>query len=55
MLSRMLKAKRLNFDNVFVRDTQVYQAQKGRRRTYREHGRINGKQLIFFLKFKYKI
>ena len=35
------EAKRLDVDNVFVKTAQVNQAQKGRRRTYRAHGRIN--------------
>merc|ERR1712037_190241 len=33
--------KRLDVDNVFVKTAMVNQAQKGRRRTYRAHGRIN--------------
>ncbi len=40
------EAKRLNVDNVFVKNVQVNQAQKGRRRTYRAHGRINGMRAI---------
>jgi len=43
------EAKRLNLENVYVSNVQVNQAQKGRRRTYRAHGRINGKKL--FLNF----
>jgi hypothetical protein len=35
------EAKRLNVDNLVVRDVRVNQAMKGRRRTYRAHGRIN--------------
>ena len=41
------EAKRLDVENVIVKNVQVNQAQKGRRRTYRAHGRINGK-IIFF-------
>jgi large subunit ribosomal protein L17e len=41
------EAKRLNLDNVYVSNVQVNQAQKGRRRTYRAHGRINGKEILF--------
>jgi len=44
------EVKRLNLENVYVSNVQVNQAQKGRRRTYRAHGRINGnfqKSLIF--------
>ena len=37
------EAKRLDVDNVYVKLAEVNQAQKGRRRTYRAHGRINGK------------
>ena len=39
--------KRLNVENCFVANAEVNQAQKGRRRTYRAHGRINGKKKIF--------
>jgi large subunit ribosomal protein L17e len=35
------ESKRLNVDNLVVRDVVVNQAMKGRRRTYRAHGRIN--------------
>ncbi len=35
------ETKRLNVDKVYVKDVQVNQAMKGRRRTYRAHGRIN--------------
>ena len=42
------EAKRLDVDNVFVKTAQVNQAQKGRRRTYRAHGRINGKFIFLF-------
>jgi large subunit ribosomal protein L17e len=35
------ETKRLNVDKLFVKDVQVNQAMKGRRRTYRAHGRIN--------------
>merc|ERR1719460_3523983 len=35
------EAKRLDVDNVYVKLAEVNQAQKGRRRTYRAHGRIN--------------
>ena len=35
------ETKRLNVDKVIVHDVQVNQAMKGRRRTYRAHGRIN--------------
>jgi len=35
------ESKRLNVDNLVVRDVRVNQAMKGRRRTYRAHGRIN--------------
>jgi large subunit ribosomal protein L17e len=35
------EAKRLNVDNLVVKTARVNQAQKGRRRTYRAHGRIN--------------
>jgi large subunit ribosomal protein L17e len=35
------EAKRLNVDNLVVKNVRVNQAQKGRRRTYRAHGRIN--------------
>ena len=41
------EAKRLNVDNVYVKNAEVNQAQKGRRRTYRAHGRINGKDNLF--------
>jgi len=41
------EAKRLNVENVYVKNAEVNQAQKGRRRTYRAHGRINGKKIIF--------
>ncbi len=40
------EAKRLNLENVYVSNVQVNQAQKGRRRTYRAHGRINGKKIF---------
>ncbi len=45
------EAKRLNLDNVYVSNVQVNQAQKGRRRTYRAHGRINGKEILFIYSF----
>ncbi len=32
---------RLNVDKLVVKDVQVNQAMRGRRRTYRAHGRIN--------------
>ena len=35
------ETKRLNVDKLYVSDVQVNQAMKGRRRTYRAHGRIN--------------
>ncbi len=35
------EAKRLDVENLIIRDVRVNQAQKGRRRTYRAHGRIN--------------
>jgi large subunit ribosomal protein L17e len=35
------ESKRLNVDNLIVRDVRVNQAMRGRRRTYRAHGRIN--------------
>jgi large subunit ribosomal protein L17e len=35
------ETKRLNVDKVVVKDVQVNQAMRGRRRTYRAHGRIN--------------
>lgn len=35
------EAKRLNVDKLVVKSVRVNQAQKGRRRTYRAHGRIN--------------
>ena len=35
------EAKRLNVDELVVRDVRVNQAMRGRRRTYRAHGRIN--------------
>jgi len=35
------ETKRLNVDKLVVKDVQVNQAMKGRRRTYRAHGRIN--------------
>jgi large subunit ribosomal protein L17e len=35
------ESKRLNVDNLVVKDVRVNQAMKGRRRTYRAHGRIN--------------
>ncbi len=41
------EAKRLNVENVYVKNAEVNQAQKGRRRTYRAHGRINGKKNIY--------
>ena len=35
------ESKRLNVDNLIVRDVRVNQAMRGRRRTYRAHGRIS--------------
>jgi large subunit ribosomal protein L17e len=35
------ETKRLNVDKLIVKDLQVNQAMRGRRRTYRAHGRIN--------------
>ena len=35
------EAKRLNIDNLVVSNVQVNQAVRGRRRTFRAHGRIN--------------
>jgi large subunit ribosomal protein L17e len=35
------ETKRLNVDKLVVKDVQVNQAMRGRRRTYRAHGRIN--------------
>jgi large subunit ribosomal protein L17e len=35
------EAKRLDVDKVVIKTVQVNQAMKGRRRTYRAHGRIN--------------
>jgi large subunit ribosomal protein L17e len=35
------EAKRLNVDALVVKDVRVNQAMRGRRRTYRAHGRIN--------------
>merc|ERR1719263_1991919 len=35
------ETKGLDIDNLYVSHVQVNQAQKGRRRTYRAHGRIN--------------
>jgi large subunit ribosomal protein L17e len=35
------ESKRLNVDTLVVKDVRVNQAMKGRRRTYRAHGRIN--------------
>jgi large subunit ribosomal protein L17e len=35
------EAKRLNVDKLVVKSVRVNQAQRGRRRTYRAHGRIN--------------
>ena len=40
------EAKRLDVDNVYVKFAEVNHAQKGRRRTYRAHGRINGKKIF---------
>jgi len=49
------EAKRLNLENVYISDVQVNQAQKGRRRTYRAHGRINGKNDFMFFYFVFEI
>ena len=41
------QVKGLNTENLFVKYVQVNQAPKGRRRTYRAHGRINGGCLVW--------
>ena len=38
--------KRLNVDKLVVKKVMVNQAMRGRRRTFRAHGRINGKYLL---------
>ena len=41
------QAKGMNLDKVVVTHAQANQAPKMRRRTYRAHGRINGKFILF--------
>lgn len=43
------ETKRLDLDKIVVRKVVVNEAMKGRRRTFRAHGRINGKFKLFFL------
>ena len=44
------QTKGLDIDALVVSHIAAHQAQRGRRRTYRAHGRINGTFLIKFLK-----